>query len=100
MFSCHGTFYELRVENADGFAKIRPIAFHNYRINDFWKLGKPTGIGGLWVKFDVKANIPFDPYLIGFYDQRELILSHMSENMVRITVEVDPTGDGDWLEYK
>jgi len=24
----------------------------------------------------------------------------MSENMVRITVEVDPTGDGDWLEYK
>jgi len=141
LFSCHGTFYELPAENADGFAKIRPITSHNYRINDFasyrgmliltgvdleegrtnphiivsddgkaavwagviddlWKLGKPTGIGGPWVKFDVKADIPSDPYLIGFYDQRELTLSHMSENMVRITVEVDPTGDGDWMEYE
>ena len=34
LFNCHGTFYELPAENADGYAKIRPIASHNFRIND------------------------------------------------------------------
>ena len=35
LFNCHGTFYELPAENADGFAKIRPVASHNFRINDY-----------------------------------------------------------------
>jgi hypothetical protein len=35
LFSCHGTFYELPAENADGFAKIRPVSSHNYRIHDY-----------------------------------------------------------------
>jgi hypothetical protein len=35
LFSCHGTFYELPAENADGFAKIRPITSHNFRIHDY-----------------------------------------------------------------
>lgn len=35
MFSCHGTFYELPAENADGYAKIRPVATHNFRIHDY-----------------------------------------------------------------
>lgn len=35
LFNCHGTFYELAAENADGFAKIRPVASHNFRINDY-----------------------------------------------------------------
>ena len=35
LFNCHGTFYELPAENADGFAKIRPIASHNLRIHDY-----------------------------------------------------------------
>lgn len=140
LFSCHGTFYELPAENADGYAKIRPVASHNYRINDYasyrgmliltgiipeegkknphiivsddgkaavwagviddlWKLGKPTGKGGPWVDSDIKAKVASDPYLIGFYDQRELSLSHSSKNDVKITVEVDPTGNGDWMEY-
>lgn len=30
-----GTFYELPAENADGFAKIRPIATHPFRIHDY-----------------------------------------------------------------
>lgn len=140
LFSCHGTFYELPAENADGYAKIRPVATHQYRINDYasyrgmliltgvapeegkgnphiivsedgkaavwagviddlWKLGKPTGKGGPWVESDVKAKVASDPYLIGFYDQRQLTLSHRSEKTVKITVEVDPTGNGDWMEY-
>jgi hypothetical protein len=35
LFNCAGTFYELPSENADGFAKIRPIASHGLRINDY-----------------------------------------------------------------
>lgn len=35
LFHCHGTFYELPAENADGFAKIRPIASHQFRIHDY-----------------------------------------------------------------
>jgi hypothetical protein len=35
LFNCHGTFYELPAENADGYAKIRPISSHNLKINDY-----------------------------------------------------------------
>ncbi|MDR0353862.1 MAG: hypothetical protein LBI02_11155 [Opitutaceae bacterium] len=140
LFNCHGTFYELPAENADGYAKIRPVASHNLRINDYasyrgllvitginpgeskgnphvfvsadrkaavwagviddlWKLGKPTGRGGPWVNATVRAGQPSDPYLIGFYDRRALRLSHRATTAVTFNVEVDPTGDGDWLVY-
>lgn len=35
LLNCHGTFYELPAENADGFAKIRPVASHDFRIHDY-----------------------------------------------------------------
>ncbi len=35
LFDCHGTFYELPAENADGFAKIRPVCSHHFRIHDY-----------------------------------------------------------------
>ncbi len=35
LFNCAGTFFELPSENADGFAKIRPITTHGLRINDY-----------------------------------------------------------------
>ncbi len=35
LFSLGGTFYELPSENADGFAKIRPVSSHNFQINDY-----------------------------------------------------------------
>ncbi len=35
LFSVSGTFYELPAENADGYAKIRPIATHHFKINDY-----------------------------------------------------------------
>lgn len=140
LFSCMGTFYELPAENADGYAKIRPISTHNFRINDYasyrglmlmtgvdpqagkgnehiivsadgkaavwagtiddlWKLGKPVGKGGPWNNSVVKAGVPSDPYLIAFYDKKEMQLSHQSDKSVTFTVEVDPTGCGDWMEY-
>lgn len=35
LFNLHGTFYELPARNAQGFAKIRPIATHNLDIDDY-----------------------------------------------------------------
>jgi hypothetical protein len=140
LFNCHGTFYELPAENADGFAKIRPIASHNFRIHDYasyrgmlimtginpqagrgnphiivsedqqaavwagviddlWSMGKPRGIGGPWSDSKVKAGVPSDPYLIGFYDNKELTLSHSGDESVLFTLEVDPTGHGPWMRF-
>ena len=52
MLNAHGTFYELPAENADGFAKIRPIASHNLSVHDF------ASYRGLLVMtgVDAKAN--------------------------------------------
>jgi hypothetical protein len=140
LFNCHGTFYELPAENADGFAKIRPVASHNYRIHDYasyrgllvmtgidpeegrnnqhiivsedekaavwvgaiddlWSLGKPTGKGGPWKNSSVESGQASDPYLIGFYDKREMSLSHDLEEDVSFTVELEPVGHGDWMKY-
>ncbi len=140
LFSCHGTFYELPAENADGYAKIRPVASHSFAINDYasyrglllmtgidgskagdnphivksedgkaavwagaiddlWKLGKPVGHGGPWFEETVEAGVASDPYLIGFYDIKELTLSHSDSGNVSFTIEVDPTGDGRWFHY-
>ena len=35
LFNYGGTFYELPARNAEGFAKIRPIATHNLKIHDY-----------------------------------------------------------------
>lgn len=140
LFNCHGTFYELPAENADGYAKIRPISSHRFKINDYasyrgllvltgivvekaknnrhillsddrkaavwvgviddlWKLGKPVGQGGPWIDTDAKAGVSSDPYLIGFYDKKELFLSHRSAMPVTVTVEVDATGNGVFMPY-
>lgn len=141
LFSCMGTFYELPAENADGYAKIRPVCTHDFRINDYasyrgmlvmtgidptkagrnehivvsddgnaavwvgaiddlWEMGKPVGHGGPWKDSDVKAGVPSDPYLIGFYDNKTLTLSHKSDVPVSFSVEADPTGCGDWMEWQ
>lgn len=139
LFSCMGTFYELPAENADGYAKIRPVSSHNYRINDYasyrgmlvltgvtpeegkdnphviisddgkaavwvgviddlWSLGKPVGQGGPWKDSEVKAGEASDPYLIAFYDQKTLSLT--VDKSAAITIEIDPTGNGDWMKYQ
>ncbi len=138
MFSCMGTFFELPAENADGFAKIRPVASSDIAINDYatyrglflitgiddlksdnphiihstdgkaavwagdiddlWSFGKPVGEGGPWIDAQVKTGEVSDPYLIGFYDKRSLDIE--SDSQVVVSIEADPSGNGDWMEYK
>jgi hypothetical protein len=140
LMNLHGTFYELPAENADGYAKIRPIASHNLAIHDYasyrgllimtgletnakfsehvisssdgkakiwagtiddlWKLGKPQGHGGPWYNSEVIANTPSDPYLIGFYDKKNLKLSHQSDKSITFKIEIEPIGHGPWMTYK
>jgi len=140
LMNLHGTFYELPAENADGYAKIRPVATHNLSIHDYasyrgllvmtglglrekagdhiavsadgkakvwlgtiddlWKLGKPRGKGGPWVNSPVKAGIPSDPYLIGFYDKKELTIHHDQKEAVTFIIEAEPIGHGPWMKYK
>ena len=140
LFNCLGTFYELPAENAGGYARIRPVASHNFRIHDYasyrgmivltgvtpdegrnnphiiisddrkaalwtgviddlWQLGKPVGRGGPWKNTTVKAGEKSDPYLCGFYDKKTLSLSHRANGTLAFTIEADPTGNGDWMEY-
>lgn len=68
-------------------------------IDDLWKLGKPTGTGGPWHESEVKAGERSDPYLMTGYDRKTLTLSHSSEQAVTVTVEVDVTADGRYVEY-
>ena len=140
LMNLHGTFYELPAENADGFAKVRPVSSHNLRIHDYasyrgmlvltgidpklasnndrivisedgkaavwlgviddlWKLGKPVGKGGPWYQEEVSAGVPSDPYLMAFYDEKTLELSHKASGPVTFTIEVEPLGHGPWIKY-
>ncbi|VTR44855.1 hypothetical protein [Sphingobacterium thalpophilum] len=140
LLNLHGTFYELPAENADGFAKVRPIASHDlnimdyasYRgllvfsgiksgtssntriirsvdnkcqvwvgtIDDLWKLGKPQGDGGPLDNEILEKGKPSDPYLFGFYEHRTLTLSNHDMAPVKFTIQMDPVGNGTWMDYE
>ena len=139
LFNCGGTFYELPAENAGGIAKVRPVATHGLRIQDYcsyrgllvmtginggknnphivrssdgqaalwlgvaddlWQLGKPRGKGGPWMKTQVRAGIPSDPFLMTGFDRKQLDLSNEGDKETTITLEADVTGDGHWALVK
>jgi hypothetical protein len=52
LFNCAGTFYELPAENADGYAKIRPVASHNFRIYDY------ASYRGLLIMTGLREDLP------------------------------------------
>jgi len=66
-------------------------------IDDIWKLGKPRGQGGPWLKTKVEAGKPSDPYLMTAYDKKTLTLS--ADKAVTISAEIDLTGEGRWATY-
>ncbi len=69
-------------------------------VDDLWKLGKARGVGGPWKNTTVKANVPSDPYLMTGYDKKRVALSHNARASVKMRVEVDLTGNGDWAVYQ
>lgn len=69
-------------------------------VDDLWQLGKPRGIGGPWKETAVEAGRPSDPYLMTGYDRKSVTLAHDGQGPVKVTVEVDLSGDGLWVVYR
>src|SRR5688500_4805343 len=66
-------------------------------VDDLWKLGKPRGHGGPWKDSAVQTGVASDPYLMTGYDRKTLTLAHGADRPVTITLEIDMTGDGNWV---
>jgi hypothetical protein len=81
------------IRSADGKASLWAGA-----IDDAWKMGKPRGQGGPWLDSKVAAGTPSDPYLMTGYDRKSLTLS--ADRDTTVTVEIDLTGEGRWIDYQ
>ncbi len=69
-------------------------------VDDLWSLGKARGKGGPWCGSEVKAHTFSDPFLMTGFDQKQLSLSHTSQEKVQFVAQVDITGEGFWVPYK
>ncbi len=90
LFNCHGTFYELPAENADGFAKIRPIASHHFRIHDY------TSYRGLLVMTGVEPRAHTNEHIIQSEDENAAVWVGTIDDLWKLG---KPTGrGGPWKE--
>jgi hypothetical protein len=64
------------------------------------KLGPPIGRGSVWLRDDVTADEPSDPFLFSGYDHRMIQLSHATGSSVTFTLEVDRQGNGTWTTLR
>jgi hypothetical protein len=69
-------------------------------VDDLWQLGKPRGKGGPWMRSQVRAGIPSDPFLMTGFDRKRLDLSNDGNTEAEFTLEADVTGEGSWAAYK
>ena len=58
--------------------------------------GPPIGRGSVWLRDDVKANVPSDPYLFSGYRHRMVQVTHASPHPLKVRFEVDREGSGKW----
>ncbi|MBI9015871.1 MAG: discoidin domain-containing protein [Phycisphaerae bacterium] len=63
------------------------------------KLGPAIGRGSIWLKDEVKANVPSDPYLFAGYDYRMMVINHKTQNPVTFTIEIDEDGNNNWKDF-
>ena len=69
-------------------------------VDDLWKFGKAVGVGGPWKQTTVRAGEISDAYLMTGYDRKTLTLAHNASEPVKMRIEVDITGNGDWKTYR
>lgn len=93
LLNCAGTFYELPAENADGFAKIRPVASHNFRIYDY------ASYRGLLVMTGLKEDLPEnDEHLIWSDDGKAAVWAGVIDDLWKLG---KPVGQGGpWKDSK
>jgi hypothetical protein len=93
LFNCYGTFYELPAENADGYAKIRPVASHNLRIHDY------SSYRGLCIMTGIQNDLPSDnPHIIRSNDGKAAVWAGVIDDLWKLG---KPVGSGGpWKESK
>lgn len=64
------------------------------------QLGPTIGRGSVWLRDEVKASTPSDPYLFSGYDYRQLHLTHQAPHCVTFMLEVDVAGNDIWKTLK
>lgn len=69
-------------------------------IDDLWRFGKPRGTGGPWQQTAVQRDQPSDAYLFHGFDRRSLTLEHEANSVVRMRIEIDIDGTGNWQVYE
>ncbi|RPE09265.1 hypothetical protein EGT74_19900 [Chitinophaga lutea] len=85
LFNCHGTFYELPAENADGYAKIRPVASHAFRIQDY------ASYRGLLIMTGVDAGAGNSAHIIRSADKQAAVWAGVIDDLWKLG---KPTGRG------
>lgn len=85
MLSACGTFFELPAENADGFAKIRPIASHNLRVTDF------GGYRGLFLMSGVRPDAPAGEHILRSDDGKAALWAGAIDDLWKLG---RPRGEG------
>lgn len=85
LFNCHGTFYELPAENADGYAKIRPIASHHFRINDY------ASYRGLLVMTGIDPGAEKNSHIIVSPDKKAAVWAGVIDDLWKLG---KPSGHG------
>lgn len=82
------------VKSADG-----KVSLWFGAVDDLWRFGKPTGVGGPWKDSDIKANDPSDPYLMTNFDRKSLTVTHNAIGPVDFKIEIDVFANGFFREY-
>ena len=86
LFSCEGTFYELPAENADGYAKIRPIASHQFRIFDY------TSYRGMLILTGLNPDLSTgNPHVINSSDGKAAVWAGVIDDLWQLG---KPVGEG------
>lgn len=65
---------------------------------DDW--GPALGRGGVWVRDDVAAGVPSEPFLFSGFTHRSLVLTHDDPSPATFTLEVDRRGQGAWTRLR
>ena len=85
MLSACGTFFELPAENADGFAKIRPICSHDLRVTDF------GGYRGLFLMSGIKPDAKASDHILRSDDGKAALWAGAIDDLWKLG---KPRGEG------
>ncbi|MCB1276575.1 MAG: hypothetical protein KDL09_08350 [Prosthecobacter sp.] len=85
MLSACGTFFELPAENADGFAKIRPVCSHNLRVTDY------GGYRGMFIMSGIKPDAKAGEHIIRSDDGKTALWAGTIDDLWKLG---KPRGEG------